>query len=172
MPSRDDILDEHSLQFHTNTKSTRSSSSMAQTFRQGSRIFNASNWRGLIWSSASTISKHSQNLRCSNEPSGCLPSCVNFVALKFCIYGSGTKYFLKCSICLAHISYLCLYAARPLWWSLNGCIESKLLGFDFQSMRSWWFWAVVFVNKNSKRCVAMDVCELMIARAAWLSWNA
>ena len=47
---------------------TNSSSSMAHTFLHGSKILSGSNWRGVIDSSATTMSKHSQNLLCSLEP--------------------------------------------------------------------------------------------------------
>ena len=49
-------------------KITNSSSSMAQTFLHGSKMFSGSDWRGLSASSDTTMSKHSQNLWYSDEP--------------------------------------------------------------------------------------------------------
>ena len=54
--------------FHEHKITTSSSSSIATTFLQGSRMLHTSIWRGLIVSSCTTISKLWQNLSCSVDP--------------------------------------------------------------------------------------------------------
>ena len=138
------------IHFHIHITITISSSSMVQTFRHGSRMFKVSNCRGLIDSSATTISKHSQKRWCSKEP--LLPKLCLFCGINYMHLWLNTVNIKIQCVLNNIIVYLASYAARPLWWSKVACKRTpqKSLGIQVslhvqhflrlgsELLRSWW----------------------------------